>query len=158
MGRVYSAVFEGVSVSAAQDLFEVVAPTDACVKVLGCWITNDTDEVSQQLAFKIVRGEGTVTSGSGGSTPTPRPLSKGDPAFGGTVEANNTTKMVVGTGALVTLHRESANVVGSGFAYVPPAGCEPIITPGDRLTVELVNAPGAAITLSGTILFEEIGG
>jgi hypothetical protein len=34
----------------------------------------------------------------------------------------------------------------------------PILSPSRRLTVELVNAPADSITMSGTILFEEIGG
>jgi hypothetical protein len=158
MGRVYSAVFEGISVSAAQDLFEIQAPSDAAVRVLACYITNESSETSEQLAFAIKRGEGSVTSGSGGAAVTPRPMAKGSPAFGGSVERNNTTQMAVGTGAIVTLHREGANVVGSGFAFVPQPGAEPIITPGDFLTVELINAPAAALTMSGVIIFEEIGG
>jgi hypothetical protein len=157
MGRMYTAPFEGVAVSVAQDFFELVAPTDAVVYVHRVVITQDTSEVSEQLVCRLVRGEGTVTGGSGGSTLTPKPNAKGDPAFGGTVKANNTTKMVVGTGALSPKHREGWNVL-SGFDYHPTPEERECISPGDRITVELVTAPAASTTMSGTIVFEEVGG
>ncbi len=34
MGRVYTAAFSAVAISAAQDLFEIVAPPDARVRLL----------------------------------------------------------------------------------------------------------------------------
>jgi hypothetical protein len=157
MSRMYTATFEGVSVSAAQDFFELVAPADAVVRVHRIVISQDTSEVSEQAVIKLVRGEGSVTSGSGGTTPTARPASKGDSAFGGTVEANNTTKMVVGTGALMVLHREGWNFL-SGFDFHPTPEERIDISHSDRLTVELVSDPSGATTMSGTIWFEEIGG
>lgn len=157
MGRMYSALFEGVSVSAVQDLFELVAPTDAAVVVHRVEISQDGSETSEQLPIRMVRGEGSVTSGSGGSTPTARPLAKGDAAFGGTVEANNTTRMVAGSGALIPLARRAWNVLDR-FLFTPTPEERIVISPGDRLTVELPVAPAAALTMSGEIVFEEIGG
>ena len=43
MGRMYSAVFEQVAVSVAQDLFEINAPADAIVVVHSCVITQSSD-------------------------------------------------------------------------------------------------------------------
>jgi len=157
MSRLYSASFEAVAVSAAQDFFEVVAPSDAVVVIHRILITQDTSEVSEQAVCRLIRGEGSVTSGSGGSSPTVNPTSKGDPAFGGTVEANNTTRMVVGSGALKVMHREGWNFL-SGFDYRPTPEERIYISPGDRITVELPTAPSGSTTMSGTILFEEIGG
>lgn len=157
MSRMYTAVFEGVSVSVAQDFFEIVAPADAAVRIHRVLITQDTSEITEQAVCKLVRGEGSVTSGSGGSTPTARPISKGDAAFGGTVEANNTTKMAVGTGALMVMHREGWNFL-SGFDFRPTPEERLDISPSDRFTVELVTAPSSAIAMSGTIVWEEIGG
>lgn len=158
MSRMYVATFDGVSVSVAQDLFEVVAPADAVVRIHSIDVSNEASETSEQLAIRLRRGEGTVTSGSGGSTPTPEPLSNGDPAFGGTVEANNTTAMVVGTGAIKEMGRYGYNIVGGGFSWVPTPECRIDISPSDRLVVNLPTAPGAALTMSGVIVFEEIGG
>lgn len=160
MGRRYTAEFENVAVSVAQDLFELVAPADAVVIVHGVYLHQSSevkDAEEEQLRIMIKRGEGSVTSGSGGSTPTARPVEKGDAAFGGTVEANNTTKMAVGTGAIVNLYSLTWNV-RMPFEKIFTPETRPVISPSDRITVELVAAPGDPVTMNGTIEFEEIGG
>lgn len=153
MGRVYAAVFEKVAVTAAQDLFEIVAPADASVIVHSCTITQDSDAGDAQaemLAILIHRGTAT---GSGGTTITPSPLQVGDAAFGGVVEANNTTQSVEGT----FLHGEAFNVQ-IGFYYLPPPEDRPVISPSGLFIVELQDAPADSLTMSGTIVFEEVGG
>lgn len=153
MGRVYSASFEKVAVSAAQDLFEVVAPADATVKIHSCTISQDSDAGDAQaemLSVLIHRGNAT---GSGGTTPTPSPLSEGDAAFGGTTEVNNTSQSVEGT----FLHAEAFNVQ-IGLFYLPPPEDRVEVAPSQLFIVELQDAPADALTMSGTIVFEEIGG
>ena len=110
-GRMYSAVFESVTVTAVQDLFEIAPAINTLVVLHGVIITQDNSEVSLQLPFTIGR---TSASGSGGSTPTARPLDIGTSAFAGTLEANNTSR---GTPA-VELHRQSENVL-NGFLRKP---------------------------------------
>lgn len=153
MGRMYSATFEEVSVSAAQDLFELNAPSDAVVIVHGLTISQSSDAgdtESEQLNVLIHRG---TTSGSGGSTPTARPMEVGDAAFGGTVEANNTSQSSEGN----QLHAESFNVMAGLHIWWTPE-TRPVLSPSGRLIVELQSTPGDALTMSGTIYFEEIGG
>lgn len=150
MGRMYSATFEEVSVSAAQDLFEINAPSDAVVVIHGLEISQSSDTDSEQLNLLIHRGS---TSGSGGTTPTASPLEVGDPAFGGTVEANNTSQSTEGT----ILHSAAFNVL-NGYLWIPTPECRPVISPSGRLIVELQTAPGDALTMSGVIYLEEIGG
>lgn len=161
MGMRYAAVFEDVAVSAAQDLFEITAPTDAAVIVHSVRVGQSSDfgdAAAEGLSISMVRGEAT-TSGSGGSTVTPAPLEAGFAAAGSTVEANNTTKQTVGSpaGTLTVLYNDAFNVQ-VGFLYQPVPEERPIISPGDLFTVELVGAPTDALTMSGTIVFEEIGG
>lgn len=153
MGRMYTAVFEQVAVSAAQDLFELNAPADAVVKLRSCIITQSSDagdSEAEMLPILIHRGS---TSGSGGSIPTARPVEAGDAAFGGTVEANNTTQSTEGD----QLHAESFNVQ-VGFHYIPMPEDRIVISPSGRVIVELQTAPADALTMDGTITFEEIGG
>jgi hypothetical protein len=153
MGRIYSASFEKVAVTAAQDLFEVVAPADAVVVVHSCTITQDSDAGDAQAEMlSILIHRGTAT-GSGGSSVTASPLSLGDAAFGGTVEANNTSQSVEGT----FLHAEAFNVQ-IGFYYLPPPEDRPTVSPSALFIVELQDAPADSLTMSGTIVFEEIGG
>ncbi len=153
MGRMYSASFEEVVVSVAQDLLEVVAPADAAVLIHGLAISQSSDAgdtESEQLNILIHRGS---TSGTGGSTVTPAPMAIGDTAFGGTCEANNTTQGNEGT----KIHAESFNVMaGISIWWTPET--RPVISPSGRVIVELQAAPSDALTMSGTIYFEEIGG
>lgn len=160
MGRIYTAQFSAVAATAAQDLFEIAAPADAIV-VIHDWTvfqTTDVGDAAEEiLRLECVRGVGTVTSGSGGSTVTPQPVSDGDPAFGGTVEANNTTRMAAGTGTLETLPQHGWNVrVPAEKVYTPET--RPVISPSNRWTLSLPAAPADSLTISGSVTFEEIGG
>lgn len=153
MGRMYSATFEQVAVTAVQDLFELVAPADLVVAVHGLVLSQSTDAgdtESEQLNILIHRGS---TSGSAGSTVTPAPLAVGDVASSVTVEANNTTQGTEGT----IIHAENFNVM-AGLAIWWTPETRPLISPSGRLIVELQTAPADSITMSGTIYFEEIGG
>lgn len=153
MGRMYSAAFEQVAVSAAQDLFEINAPADAVVIVHGFTISQSSDAgdaASEQLPILVHRGS---TSGSDGSAPTPAPMEVGDAAFGGTVEANNTSQSTEGT----ILHAESFNVM-AGLAVWWTPETRPVISPSGRLIIELQSAPDDELTMDGTVYIEELGG
>jgi hypothetical protein len=159
MGRIYTAVFEAVAITALQDLFEINAPADAVVLVHGFELfqtTDVADAAEDVLRLRMVRGVSS-TSGSGGSTPTAQPRDDGSPAFGGTVEANNTTIQVVGGGSLETVRSFGWNIrIPMEKIFTPEE--RPIISPSQRLTLELIAAPADSITASGAITFEEIGG
>jgi hypothetical protein len=153
MGRVYSASFEEVAVTVAQDLFEVVGPSDASVIIHSVTITQSSDAGDAQAEMlPILIHRGTAT-GSGGTTVTPSPLQVGDAAFGGTVEANNTSQSVEGT----FLYAEAFNVQ-IGFYYLPPPEDRPVLSPSALFIVELQSAPADSLTMSGTVIFEEVGG
>lgn len=160
MGRFYVGRFKDVAVTAAQDFFEIAGPTDAVTIVHRVLLTQSTelgDAAEEQLKLTTNRGVGTVTSGSGGSTVTPQPISDGDTAYGGTVEANNTTIMAVGTGTLEELEAFAWNIrMPLDLIWTPET--RPVISPGNRWTIELEAAPADSVTVSGTIWFEEIGG
>lgn len=160
MGRIYTAQVNAVAVTAAQDIFEIAAPADAVVIVHDWTIfqTSDVGDAAEEiLRIETVRGVGSVTSGSGGSTPTAQPVQDGDTAFGGTVEANNTTRMVVGTGALETLEQRGWNVrVPIERIYTPET--RPVISPSNRWTLSLPAAPADSLTLSALVTIEEVGG
>lgn len=155
MGRVYSAVFENVSVAAAQDFFEILAAAGKSIVVHSICIGDHDADTDEKLRVRLVNGAGAVTSGSGGSAPTPQPLIVGNTAAGATVEVNNTTKMVAGSGTLTTIHADAFNTA-NGWLYVPTPECRPVISAGNRLTVELIAAPVATRSMSGTIVFEEL--
>jgi hypothetical protein len=159
-GRMYAAVFKDVAVTAVQDLFEVAGPSDAITVVHRVMLTQSTetgDAAEEMLRLTTNRGVGSVTSGSGGGSVTPQPVSDGDAAFGGTVERNNTTAMAAGSGSLEELESFAWNVrVPFDLIWLPEF--RPVISPGNRWTLELESAPADSVTMSGTLWFEEIGG
>ena len=156
MGRMYTAVFAAVSVTAQQDFFEVNAPADSVVVLheINITQTSDVGDAAEEMLSLAIKS-GATTSGTGGTTPTAVPMSLGDAAFGGSVEVNNTTKALGGT--IVTHYRESFNI-RSGFKYLPTPETRKPLSPSARLTVELVTTPADALTMDGTITFEEVGG
>lgn len=156
MGRIYTATFADVAVTAQQDLFELVAPSDAIVLIHQLEISQLLDVGdSQEEMLSIRLKSGSTTSGFGGSTVTPVPISAGDPAFGGTCEANNTTNASLGT--IVTHYVWAWNVrMDFNKLWVPEL--RPILSPSRRLTVELATTPADSLTMSGVLTFEEVGG
>jgi len=152
MGRMYTANVS-VSVSAVQDFFEIVGPSDAITVIHKVTIIQSSeagDANAEMLRVQISRSTG--TSGSGGSTLTPRPHEEGDSAYGGTVEANNTTQATT-----TTVVVEDGFHTQAGWVWRPDEG-PIVISPSGRVVVEIPAAPSGAITMQGSITFEEIGG
>jgi hypothetical protein len=158
MGRIYTATFGGVAVAAtnAQDIFELVAPSDAIVKIHRITLgqTSDVGDAAEEI-LRLQLTSGHTTSGSGGASVTPVPKEPGDAAFGGTVERNNTTQAADGT--IVEHYNWVWNVRGP-FDHVFTPEEAPILSPSRRMCLELPAGPADEITMSGTIVFEEIGG
>ena len=154
MGIVYTGVFSGVSVTAAQDLFELLAPAARSVILHSVAISQSSNTDSEQLRLTIRRVTGAPTSGSGGSTVTPASAVPGL-TFDGTLEANNTTRISGGTQA--TLWDEGQNVL-NGWQYLPVPEDRLEAEGGSRLVIGLEAAPADALTMSGVIVFEVIGG
>ena len=153
MGRIYSATFEQVAVTAVQDLFEIIAPADGVLKIREIHISQSSDAGdTESEGLNVLLHRGTAT-GSGGSSVTPRPYAVGDAAFGGTCEANNTTQSVEGT----ILGSHSFNILaGLSLVYTPEAMFE--ISPSGLFIVELQTTPADSLTMDGTLVFEEFGG
>lgn len=154
-GRMYTVIFAGVAVTAAQDLFELVAAAGKPCLIHAIYVEQSSDAgdaQDEQLQWAIKSGQS--TSGSGGSAPTPNPTNPTDAAAGLTAEANNTTKASAGT---IITHHSGAFNVRAGLVYIPTPEMRIVISGGRRATVELVGAPADSLTMSGTIYVEEIG-
>lgn len=158
MGRVYSVSFENVSVSAAQDFFEIGPASDKPVAIHGFCIgqggvADIGDAAEELLRLQIIRGHS--TSGSGGSTFTPAPMNPNDTASGDTtVEINNTTIASAGTGVALATH--TFNVRAGIEVWYPPEARPQASSANTTIVLRLLAAPADAITLSGTIWFEEL--
>ncbi len=157
MGRRYSVEFEAIAVTAAQDLFALKPATDKPIYLHSVTITQSTevgDAEEEMLRIKIIRGAATI--GSGGTNPTPRSLDSGDSASGITTNCRTNDTTETSGGTPINMHSESFNV-RTGLFYVP--------IPEDRIrcsasdgfiAVALMDAPSDSVTMSGTLVFEEV--
>lgn len=157
MGRMYSAVFQGVAVTAAQDFFEFATPATGMLALHSVVLAQSTDvgdAAEEILRVEIARFTGAPTSGSGGTTPTPAPLEGGAAASGVTTEVNNTTEISGGTKEI--LHADAFNI-RSGWLYHPTPEERLWLGPSDHMVVTLLAAPADSLTMEGTAIYEEFG-
>ena len=155
MGRVYSASFVDVAVTAIQDLFQITAHSTGVVLLHEIHISQRSDvgdAAEEILLLELTRGY--TATGSGGSTLTPGTMNPGDTAFGGTVLANNTVQ--ASTGTPVNLGRWTFNI-RAGFDKVWTPETRPIASASTIVVLELPVAPSNSMTMSGTIVFEALG-
>lgn len=157
MGRFYSVPFSAVAVTAAQDVFEVLAasgkPFVLHEIVLGQ--TSDAGDSQAELEQVLIkRATGSYTSGSGGSTVTPVKHLTNDAAAGPTAEINNTTQAAQGSGTLTTIRTDCFNVQ-AGYQYLPTPESRILFLPAEACIVS-ITAPVDSLTMSGTLVFEEL--
>ena len=152
MGRMYSVLMPSIAVSAAQDLISIASGTNNSVILHSAVFTQSSDygdSEAEGLRFLIKKG---AAVGSGGSTETPAGLDSGNPASDASARKNDTT---AGTGG-TNVHDENANMQ-IGFFYRPTPEERITVPGGGRITINLPSAPADALTMSGTVIFEEIG-
>lgn len=153
-GRIYTVVFSAVAVSAAQDLFEITPADDKPIEIVGIELGQSSDAgdaMDELLQISIIRGH--TTSGSGGSAPTPTPMSPAESAAGFTAEVNNTTVATTGTTTALTT---TCWNVRAGYIQWFPEGMRPTATQGNTTIVVRQTAPADAITMSGTLYVREL--
>lgn len=157
--RTYTVLLPASAQAGAIDWFELIAGSTSALALLGLDIgqtTEVTDAQEEQIDYYIKRASGTYTSGSGGaSAGTPGPVRPGDAAATFTAEIRNTTRIAVGTGALVTLHNSSFNIrAGLDKLWTPETafGCGP----SQALAIGMTGAPTDSITWVATAYVAEL--
>ena len=154
MGRKYTASFDNIVVSAAQDVFEINAPADAIVDVLAAYLGQSSDYGdSEAEGLRVTIEKSTGLTGSGGAAVTPETHEGGDSAFGGTVERNNTTRATTRA-----IKHEDVFNIQVGWEYRPTFEERITISPGARLLISLPGAPNDPVNMSGSVVLEERGG
>lgn len=160
MGRMYKISTGFQTVSAAQDLLEILLGSGEVGIFHGLHLiqTSDTDPATESeiLQIDIKRATGSYTSGSGGGTATVAKSDPGDSAasFSGN-ERNNTTQASAGSGALETIESLGWQVLGPGsFIHIPET--RDIFPPSSALIISCP-APADALTMNCVAYFEELG-
>lgn len=151
---VFYAPFTDVAVVGIEDLFELLAPTNAPVEILRINISQNDGETSETLDIIVKKVTGSPTSGTGGSTVTPVPArSDVSRAFAGTVEINNDTTQMTG-GTQSEFWQEAWNVLaGYEWRATPDDVIE--IGPSEYFVVQLAIAPSASMQLNGLLVIRE---
>ncbi len=158
MGRLYQIPIPFVAQTAQIDFFELTAAAEKPCRIHEIFIAQSSevsDAQEEQLTVKLKRASGTVTSGSGGTAPTPVPLDPRDTAAGLTAKVHNTTKLAVGTGTITDERLYSWNVrMPLHLIFTPET--RPMIVGGEKKVLELTTTPGDSITMGGYVLVEEL--
>lgn len=154
MGRFYTASFDNIGVSAAQDLWGIATAATTSLILHGVIVGQSSDygdAAAEGLRILIIRGATTV--GSGGSAVTPSPNPPGGAAASSTVRRNDTTAAT--GGSPLTMVADAFNIQAGYQLWLPPE-VRIIVAPSSRLVVNLPAAPTDVIQVSSTIFFEEV--
>jgi hypothetical protein len=152
--RLYTIVFENVTVAAVQDLLTVKAGATNGLELRRLSLSASGVTSAAEIRIRLKRLPATVTLGSGGSTPTIQKVSSRlniSPLS--TAHANDTTQATT-SGTAATLANWSWQVL-QDFLEVPP-------TEGERwecdvseaLVLDVIAAPASTV-LSGIMVFKE---
>jgi hypothetical protein len=148
----YSVLMPSIAVSAAQDLITITAGTNNSLVVHSAVFSQSSDygdAAAEGLRFIIKQGS---TVGSGGTTQTPAAIDAGLGASDASARKNDTTAATGGT----NVYEENANIQ-AGWFYRPTPEERITIAGGTLVVFNLPTAPTDALTMSGTVLFEELG-
>jgi len=163
MSRVYVVQFENVTVSAAQDLWDIVPATDKPVLLHGFSLSNvggttDAGDAQEELLrLQVIRGLATVGSGGSAASASTNisPLNPGDPASSFTARINDTTVAVVGGGTTVNLFADGWNNRIPYQMFFTPETRPACSATQTRMVIRLVAAPADALSVSGAAFVEE---
>lgn len=166
MGRKYTAVLAAGTITNGNgdaDLIQIVAPTDAIVRIHSIFVGQSSDAGDAQaemLRVQLRRGQGTFTQNAG-SAITPAKHEDSDGAATVTATGFSATPAVAGTGTLTTVVEETFNVQ-AGWYYTPTPEEQLILRPtiSTDLSALIVHIPSTVtddLTITCRVTFEEVG-
>ncbi len=145
-GRMYASTFNGATVSAVQDFWQIAAASNVAVIVHAIYLGQTDITANDQVEILIHRGTGTV---DGGTTPVPMDISS--ITADSTYTVNDTTQLTNG----VILHSDAFSIL-DGWVYLPPPEDRILISGGGQLAISSDISITSA-TMNGTLIVEEIG-
>ena len=157
MSGIYVVSFEQVAVTAVQDLLAVSSASGKQCVLLALHLSQTnrgTDAQEEVLGLRVRSGQ--TVSGTGGSAPTPTPNDPvGASASSFTARANDATT-IANTGTIVRHYTWNWNIRGP-FDIILPEGMQILFGNTRKLTFELFEAPSVSMTMSGSVVVQEIG-
>lgn len=150
-GRIYKTTIGNQAQTAAKTLIEIAAAADMVVEIERMWISQSSQDTSENLGVKV---EDVTTTGTG-SANTPTRTMGGDAAATVTVKTNLTVEPTYSGDVFI---EQGFNVL-SGWQWTPANDDESIvISPSQILGIRLDIAPLASIDFSYGLVFREVGG
>ena len=162
--RIYTVEFSAQDQATADgnmDMFELRPSSSAGIQIqlVGLWIANTSevgDAQEEMIHYSILKMTGgTLTSGTGGTTPTPQPIDHTDPASAFAADCVNDA-VATTTGTTANLHQDGFNV-RTGLQLIFPPDMR-LILPGvanAALIVRFNTTPADTITWQGTAYVRE---
>jgi hypothetical protein len=142
-------------VTAVQDLLEVLLGSEQAGYLLRAKVMQSSDEPSadaELLQVNLKRASGSYTSGSGGGSATVVLGRVADAAHGlAGAERNNTTRALIGTGALDVIEPGVFNVLAGEWEFAATPETMYPIGPSQAVILSLDEAPTDALTLRAFI-------
>src|SRR5689334_14976129 len=145
----YFASFSGVTISAAQDLFNVASSSAVGFELAEFGISPDNVTASAEVRLSIKRMTATVTNGSGGSAITWVKQNTSNTASLLTGRMNDTTRATT-TGTTTTFVSIGMQLL-NGYQFLPPPEHRPQLIASENLLIGLETAPSSS-TWSGYIV------
>ena len=141
------------AVRAALDFLELVPATDKPVVIHKVVLAPQDSETNQQVRVTIRTLPATLTSGSGGSTPTSNTRTTHDSASAFTVEAFNTSR--ASTSGTAQYHADEAFPSQGGYEFLPDIYERPVIYAGQAFVVGIEETMAGAV-VAGYAVVEEL--
>lgn len=160
MGRIYTVETVNVALSVTpQDLVEIKGAAGKIVKIrrVSFGATDTTLPTAQMLDLRGTFLGATVTDGTGGSTPTPKPADPGDAAASFTAKANNSTTQASSSGT-TNVNQVWGVHIYAGLDYTFPEKSQPVVGPSEAWVFALQSTLSGTVHGSTTVEVEEIGG
>lgn len=152
--RVYSTMFENVTIAAVQDVFSLKAGAANGIELHEIDLSAGGVTAPAEIRLRLKRLPATVTSGSGGSLPTPYAVDSGDTRTSVATARTNDTAQATTSGTPAVLAAWQWNVL-TPWQYLPAPEDREIIQPGEALVLDIPGAPASTI-VSGTIKWREL--
>ncbi len=150
MGRMYTVSFEDVAVSAQQDLIQIEAKTVPAILHHATFSQNSDvgDSAAENLLIVIRRVTDSVTNDLAEVK-----LDPGDAAANANLAINETTELTTGAERILA---ENWNIA-LPWVWLPPPEMRVVVDVDNAVVFNLATTPADALTMSGTLTFEEVG-
>ena len=151
----FTTIIDAVAVSAAQDLFSLKCGATRPFILHSINLSQKTLTAVEGKQLLINRLTATFTQGSGGTAPTPILLSPGSAASAVTAHINDTTPGTT-NGTTTKVYSDVWQFL-NGWLWQPYPEDRPYFDISTGCVVSMITAPSASMTVSGTIVWEELG-